>query len=355
MENIKLSFLGKEIPIHLGHNLLSSLEKNLMREEVFAVQDENVASIYKNIPWKCIVIPAGEIYKTRKTKAWIEDELIRLGASRSAILIAMGGGVICDLVGFVAATYMRGISLILLPTTALAQVDAAIGCKNGVNTLAMKNAIGTLYAPDSIWIDTQFIQTLSVSNLANGLAEMVKAAAVWDASYLDFLETSIDALLAKDLPLWHVAILRSVEIKKSIVDKDPLETGLRRILNFGHTTAHAIETLSEYRVEHGVAVLIGMAVAATLSKLSEKETQKFYTLCKKLAGSIETFDPELLYEQMLRDKKNLPGKVRFVLLEKIGAAKNSDQNYCEVVKKEEFLTAYGKTMRALRSDCRTFV
>ncbi len=294
--------------IHIGRGLLPPFP------EAVVIRDTHVAKLYPDIPWKEIVIPAGEGYKTRETKAFIEDELTTRGYGRKVVLIAMGGGVVTDLTGFVAATFCRGVPLILFPTTPLAMVDAAIGGKNGVNTPLMKNAVGTIYRAESTWIDIDYISSCSEKALKNGLAEMIKHGIIWDQSYLDFLEENIEPLLKKDLEKWLPAISKSIEIKSEIVEQDPHENGLRVVLNFGHTTAHAIETLSNYTIPHGQAVLMGLIVALRLSDHPFQE--KISALCTALLDEIPLFDPKELFALMARDKKALHGVPCFVLVSK---------------------------------------
>lgn len=202
--------------------------------------------------------PAGETHKTRETWARLTDRLLDLGIGRDGAVLALGGGVTGDLAGFVAATYMRGIALVQIPTSLLAMIDASIGGKTGVDTAHGKNLVGAFHPPRAVVIDPQLLRTLPERELRGGLAETVKHAAIADVAYLDWIHDSATAILARDDAALDELIRRSVHIKVRVVNEDPFEKGARKALNFGHTIGHAVEALAEYALPHGFAVSIGM-------------------------------------------------------------------------------------------------
>jgi 3-dehydroquinate synthase len=251
----------------------------------------------------------GEQYKTLAEASMIYDRLIEEKLERSTPIVALGGGVIGDITGFVAATYLRGVPYVQVPTTLLAQVDSSVGGKTGVNHPRGKNLIGAFYQPRAVFIDPDVLKTLDKSELRAGLAEVVKYGVIWDEGFFRFLEENTQGLSAVEDALVR-AIERSCEIKAYVVKEDETEKGLRSILNFGHTFAHAIEAVTGYtRYKHGEAVSMGMVLAASFS-----------ARLGVLGLPVEA--PELRYEAvlgaMLVDKKVLSGCMRFVLTERIG-------------------------------------
>ncbi len=267
-----------------------------------------------------IAIPPGEKYKTRETKAWIEDELLKRKCGRDTTLLAIGGGVVLDIAGFVAATYMRGIPYISIPTTLLAMVDASIGGKTGVNTPFGKNSIGAFYPPLRTEIDLTWLETLPSKEWTNGYAEIVKCAFIHNPN-----------ILTLDLPQM---IESSIKAKKEIVAQDPKEKGLRRILNFGHTIGHALELLTHFKVSHGEAVFFGMLVESGLShalgflsKTDLEDIKKIlFSYCPSFSFSL---DPSWDWiETMSCDKKAIVKKPRIVLLDKMGSVCNFKGEYC---------------------------
>lgn len=276
--------------------------------------------------------PPGEKEKSRARKAELEDQLLSQKFGRDTCLIALGGGVTTDLVGFLASTFCRGVPLVNVPTTLLGMVDAAIGGKTGVNTRFGKNLIGTFYPADRIFIDPTVLQSLSESEWTNGTAEVIKYALIrspqlfqslkkWDPKNSHYLET---------------IIRECVLIKAQVVETDYEETtGLRRILNFGHTIAHALELLENYQISHGEAVAIGMLVESRISQkmglLSLKDSEEIEALVRsfpfplKLSSAITL---EKMRGALVLDKKTAQGIPRFVLLEKIGSCSPFTGEYC---------------------------
>jgi 3-dehydroquinate synthase len=273
-----------------------------------------------------LTIPNGEKGKKQSTvDALIEEMLVR-GFGRDSILIALGGGVTTDLVGFVASVYMRGIDLILVPTSLLAMVDAAIGGKTGVNTPFGKNLIGTIYQPKSIFISLKTLTTLPEKETFNGLSEMIKTGIIYDASLL--------FCRGKE------QIVKAIEAKLSIVEKDPKENSLRRILNFGHTIGHALESCSDYAITHGEAVAIGSMTEAHLSfclgYLGESELQKIGALYTRFTLNLpRLYERERFLNALSFDKKSEKGKMRFVCLDQIGSPLSFGGDYCRTVSREE--------------------
>lgn len=260
---------------------------------------------------KTIQLPSGETTKNLHYVEMLLKTLAEMDASRGTALVGIGGGVISDIVGFVAAIYRRGMPCYFVPTTLLAQIDASMGGKNGINMPYSKNAVGTFYAPQGIMIDIQWLMSLPEREFNAGLAEMVKYGVIADAGFFNELEQNADKLLVKEKTFLEKTILRCCEIKAAIVEADEREEqGLRHILNFGHTLGHAIETATHYQqFLHGEAVSIGMVQAARLSHkqrfISTEELQRIITILKKFALPTEIPDlsPEHLVMFMLQDKK----------------------------------------------------
>ena len=242
------------------------------------------------------IFPHGEKHKTRETKSLLEDKLLDWGFNRKGTLIGLGGGVVTDMAGFIAATFMRGVPLILIPTTLLAMVDAAIGGKNGVNTPHGKNLIGSFYEPEEVIIDLSYLKTLPEEEFKQGIAEMIKHGFLAQDDYLKEGVTK-------------QTILRSGEIKRSLIGKDKFDRGQRQHLNFGHTIGHALEKVSNYTIPHGFAVSMGMASEAFLSKeLGQLPPSSFYRLIDEIQHhqlplTIPPLSHDALIEQIKRDKK----------------------------------------------------
>jgi len=274
-----------------------------------------------------IVVPDGDATKNPRQLEKLWKELIAFGAERTTPLIALGGGMVGDLTGFAAASYLRGVPFIQIPTTVLAMVDASIGGKVAVNLPEGKNLVGAFYQPRLVWIDTDTLASLPRRQRAAGLAEVVKAGAIWDRAYFARLERHAEALLDLD-PRYLIPVLRrACAIKAEVVARDEREQGLRRLLNFGHTLAHAVEKLSRYRgILHGEAVSIGMHFAAQLSErlqLAPPETaDRIASLCASLGLPTDLPPyPRSAYLEALRvDKKMANTKIHFVVLRGIGSA-----------------------------------
>ncbi|HHJ10117.1 MAG TPA: 3-dehydroquinate synthase [Bacteroidetes bacterium] len=287
----------------------------LTDEQIFALQGERFPDV------SIIRIPQGEQAKSLGRTTLLYQELVRLGVDRSDMLVAVGGGVICDLGGFVATTFQRGIGLSFVPTTLLAQVDAAIGGKNGVNLGKYKNMVGTFRQPSFVLIDPSFLKTLPENEFISGLAEVVKYGLISDPGILALIEGKTPREISGDHDLLTELIERSVRAKVAVVTQDEEDRGLRRILNFGHTYGHGIERL--YELPHGKAVAYGMVVAVDISiqlGLAEDMLRKrIFTLLKnlELLPDIKP-DQEKVMELISHDKKKKGKEIPFVLLKDAG-------------------------------------
>ena len=268
-----------------------------------------------------ITIPDGEEYKNTVSVEQILEQLFSSKLDRKSTLIALGGGVISDITGFCASIYERGIDFINIPTTLLAQVDASVGGKTGVNNRFGKNLIGSFYQPRAVYCESKFLSTLPAREFAAGVAEAVKMAVCFDVELFKFFETH-DLKSADEIS--HV-IARCVEIKASVVERDERESGVRAVLNYGHTFAHAIEKITDYKkFLHGEAVAIGMvmanALARRLGKLSGEQEEQIRKVLQKFALPIKFHveDADAFYELFFLDKKSENGKIKFILPDGIG-------------------------------------
>jgi 3-dehydroquinate synthase len=304
----------------------------------FIITDSNVAKYYANdfvrmlrksggIP-QLLIVPAGEKSKSRRTKELLEDKLISLNAGRDCLIIALGGGMIGDLAGFVAATLHRGVPYVQIPTTLLAQVDSSIGGKVAVNHPKGKNLIGAFYQPRKVYIDVSTLSTLSNKEFRNGIAEVIKYAAILDNKLFSYLERNNTMILSRNMRSLNRVIQRCCELKKIVVEKDEKETGYRRILNFGHTIGHSLEQLSNYALSHGESVSIGMAAEARISvlmNLSSDRVLERLTSLIKLYGIPTQIPSRYEIKQIvlttLRDKKMQHDKVHYTLLKRISKAR----------------------------------
>lgn len=325
--------------IHVGYHLL---DQNILAplcqkwgNKTALIVDEALLSLYgiplaQKLNAKLFSVPSGERCKTRETKEKIEDALLQEGYGRDTVLVALGGGATTDLTGFIASTYLRGVSLIFVPTTLLAMVDAAIGGKVAINTPLGKNLIGSFYSPKAIICDLQVLQTLPEQEWFHGLAEILKIGLVSDRTIWEKAKKNI-----KDETL----IRQAIEKKLEIVKLDPFEKGMRRILNFGHTIGHGLEQMSSYTMPHGQAVFLGLLAEAHLSMqlgfLSQDDFEKIHSFYKTFAFLLPwPKNQEALFHSLFFDKKKENGQIRFVLIDKIGQALCFDNNYCTAVHEE---------------------
>lgn len=273
------------------------------------------------------VVPAGEGSKSLESAMRLFDRLVAMKADRQTCVVAVGGGVVGDLAGFVAATYARGLPLVMVPTSLLAMVDSSVGGKVGVNHPGAKNVIGAFHQPSGVWIDTEILATLPDRELRCGLAEVIKYGVILDAGFFEEIEANVDAIEARDPSIIRRIIARSCELKAAVVSEDEREeTGLRAVLNFGHTVGHAIEAVSGYggAFEHGEAVAVGMVAESRLAEklgwIDSSVTGRLVSLLRRfqLPTDASGLDLDLLFAAMGRDKKNEGGQIRFVLPREIG-------------------------------------
>ena len=274
-----------------------------------------------------IVVPDGDRSKRLAVVERLYGRLVALGAERGSALVALGGGMVGDLTGFTAATFLRGIAFVQVPTTLLAMIDASVGGKVGVNLPEGKNLVGAFHQPRLVWIDVATLRSLPRRELAAGFAEMIKAAALWDAAFFARLERDAEALAALDAARLVPALERAVAIKAEIVARDEREGGLRRLLNLGHTLAHAVETLSGYRgILHGEAVAMGMVYAARRSEelglAAAGTAARIEALLARfgLPTELPRYPREAYLAALRVDKKSQGGRIQYVVLRGIGRA-----------------------------------
>jgi 3-dehydroquinate synthase len=314
-------------PIYISESYLNVSNYLPNSDKTIFLVDEHVFHCDKYIfkSFNTIVIPSGE---QQKSMAFIEElvsKLLDLGADRTYFLVGVGGGVVCDITGFVASIFMRGIKFGFVPTTLLAQVDASIGGKNGVNTGVYKNMIGTITQPEFILIDEIFLSSLPQEEIINGLAEIIKHACIQDKSYLNFIAQNLSAIFSLEKEILGSIITTSVIIKTDIVHQDEKEKGVRKILNFGHTFGHAIE--KKYGIPHGRAVSLGMIIANKIAVFINKLDLSSEKIIKDLLENtglptdISQLDLQSLKELVFKDKKKSGSSFDFILLNKIGEAK----------------------------------
>jgi 3-dehydroquinate synthase len=269
--------------------------------------------------------------KNLRTVELVARALVRVGADRRSLLVAVGGGVVGDVAGYVAASYLRGVALVHVPTTVVAQVDSSIGGKTGVNLPEGKNLVGAFYPPRLVLTDPELLRTLPEREYRGGLAEVIKHAAIADARLFAWLEENFDRVLRRDAAALAYLIPRNVAIKARVVSRDERERGLREILNFGHTFAHALESLTKYRrYQHGEAVAWGMMAAALLGHEAgitrARDVERIVALVRRM-GPLPAWarvTPAQMIESMRADKKARGGKLRFVLTPRIGKAASYD-------------------------------
>jgi len=340
MKTLTVDLDQRSYPIYIGSDLIDRpelFEACSKASSIYIVTNTTVAPLYaerlsktlatfgKSV--RIITLPDGESFKDWKNLQTIFDELLKHGADRQTVLVALGGGVIGDMTGFAAASFMRGIRFIQVPTTLLSQVDSSVGGKTGINHPLGKNMIGAFHQPVAVVADLNTLKTLPPRELSAGLAEVIKHGAIADASFLDWIEANTNALLACDIEAMSHAVLRSCEIKSAVVSADEREGGVRATLNFGHTFGHAIEAGMGYgEWLHGEAVACGMVMGAKLSCLLQKITQADADRLTRIIHAMHLpitapkFGAERYIELMQVDKKAEGGQIRYVLLEQIGKA-----------------------------------
>lgn len=346
MIKLKVNLKERSYPIFIGTNILgktgeiydlygfgrkaviitnSTLDKLYSKplEESFDTKRDKVLKI---------VIGDGERFKTLRTASSIYTRLLQEKCDRTSTILAFGGGVVGDIAGFVAATFMRGIPYLQIPTSLLAQVDSSVGGKVAVNHPLGKNMIGAFYQPKLVWIDVALLKTLPRRELICGLGEVIKYGVIWDEPFFGFLEENLDKITKVDPDILQKVVKRCCQIKAEVVSRDERETNLRMILNFGHTIAHALETATQYRrFKHGEAVLLGMLgagrMALEMGIFDQGDFERLESLIKriKIRRKVADLDIKTLKGIMASDKKARDGKIRFVLPKRIGEVFVTDE------------------------------
>lgn len=339
--------------VYIENNILCTLDFIKICQplgvEFVIITDSNVGTLYgqdlyqylldNNLRVKLLSFPAGERYKTRETKADLEDQLIQLGCGRDACLIALGGGVVLDIVGFVAATFYRGVNVIYCPTSMLAMVDASVGGKTGVNTPQGKNLLGVIRAPQVVVMDLAVLVTEDQRSRQTGLVETVKHALLTDRDFFEFLNNNIDKIKQGNNKISYQIIKKSCLIKKNIIEQDEFERNKRVLLNLGHTVGHALEAASGFLLSHGEAVAWGIVIESAMSKekgiLPEKELNDIINIFKKLSvlsqNAKQYFCVDILKKYINMDKKNIDHQPQWIALERIGKPYYQIERYSENV------------------------
>jgi 3-dehydroquinate synthase len=352
MQTIRVNLKENSYQIHIGFGLISEFGQRLRQvvagDKLVIVTNPVIEDLYRTVIKQnlnncgfevtILKVPEGEEQKSLQNASALYGELSNCHAERTTPILALGGGVIGDLAGFVAATYLRGVPFIQIPTTLLAQVDSSVGGKVAVDYNKLKNKIGAFYQPKLVVTDIETLHTLPQRDIVNGMAEIIKHAIIWDKKLFDYIENNINKIKALDTEVIEELIVKAVKIKAEIIEKDEKDINIRNILNYGHTIGHAIETLSEFKLKHGEAVAIGMVTAGRISSklgmLSLNELSRMKEIIKKvgLPTKVPEFGIDQLIEAMRHDKKVLAGKIRFVLLDSIGKAMVFDDVSLSLVK-----------------------
>lgn len=341
MKTINVNFEKNPYPIFVGHNCLAQAAEACGWSEgrrAFVIVDENLqqygqemetALVEAGWPAELISISAQETDKTFENVNEIHGKLLEVGATRHSVVFAVGGGVLTDVIGFVAATFMRGVAWVVVPTTLLGMVDSAIGGKTAINHVKAKNAIGAFHQPDAVIVDSKFLESLPKRERVSGLGEIIKYGITFDEPFFTELEQNYQKIIDLDPEFISHAIATSAAHKSRVVAEDEFDKkGVREVLNFGHTIGHALEKIGKYKTyRHGEAVIWGMAFAAALSvvkgHLSEEDFTRVYKLLKRM--DIPPLPKNLTLKQLTAplkfDKKNTAQGVRFVLLKGVGETK----------------------------------
>ena len=341
MKTLTVNLPGAAYPIHIGHDILEQHLPRLLEavspERVVAITNDTLHRLYpgriaralEGHPWpvELLTVPDGEQFKTLDTLSTLYDRMMALAATRKTAVVAFGGGVIGDMAGLLAATFMRGIPLIQVPTTLLAQVDSSVGGKTAVNHPRGKNIIGAFKQPEGVVIDLAFLETLPGRELRAGLFELIKHGIIRDAELFDFLESNQAQFGGRNWEFWEEAVFRSCRVKAGVVEKDEKEAGLRAILNFGHTLAHLIETHTGYdQYLHGEAVGVGMLFATFVSRrmdhLGDDAAGRIRSVLEPLIHPVAMprLDVSAFEGLLMHDKKASAGTLRFILLKALGEA-----------------------------------
>ena len=346
MQNVHVNLGSRSYDILVGHGILSDLGDAYKRLGLGAkaaiVTNTTVAPLYlapvkeslsaAGVDVHVVTVPDGEAYKTLETVGQIQGELIEAGLDRSSCIVTLGGGVVGDMAGFCAATYMRGIDFVQIPTTLEAQVDASVGGKTAVDHANGKNMIGAFHQPRMVLIDTETLFSLPKRDVRSGLAEVIKHGLIRDDELVDFLSKKMEQVAELEIEAdeldWLIA--KNCEIKAGVVEADETEKGLREILNYGHTVGHAIESASDFRLRHGEAIALGMmaegqiAIEMGVCEAGVIKTQDELIRRTGLGAWDNDVDLDAVMSLMASDKKVRDGVIRFVLLESVGKTVHSD-------------------------------
>jgi 3-dehydroquinate synthase len=327
---------GRTSSVLIGKNI-ENLSNYLNSDKIFILTNSNIADLYSDFfPKKAVVIimPAGEQNKNMNTVIETIRQLITAGADRTSVIVGFGGGIVCDMAGFIASIYMRGVKFGFVPTTLMAQVDASVGGKNGVNFDGYKNIAGVFNQPDFVLCDFKTLKTLPKRELKAGMAEVIKCCLIADEGMLSYIENNIDAILNCDKDKIYVIVSKCVEIKVNIIEIDEKESGERKKLNLGHTFGHAIEKHS-HDILHGEAVSTGLVIAAKISELLNLITNEDFIRIKNILNKTDLpvstdISPTDLLEAIGKDKKRENNSVHFVLNKGIGNSEIREFSFDEL-------------------------
>jgi 3-dehydroquinate synthase len=339
---VSVSLAKRTYPIFINEKVdfYAAVKENCPATKYIIITNETIANIYENhiSDWKrnlpdasVIVIEDGEKHKNMKMLNHILDEMFKLNPDRKAAIIAFGGGVIGDIAGFAASVFLRGINFVQVPTTLLAMVDSSVGGKTAVNHFSGKNLIGAFWQPKMVWIDTKFLDTLSEREYLAGCGEIAKYGYIGGKKTFDFIQNNFEKICRREKLATEEAVIKSIEIKARIVGKDETETGMRALLNFGHTFAHAFEKIYGFgTLLHGEAVMLGISCAVKLSmrlNLIKKKQAKILNESLKILKNPaipHKVSSGAIYRAMSCDKKKSDGKLKFVLPTAIGKSEIID-------------------------------
>lgn len=343
---------GVSYPIVIGSGMLGRLWQRIREQwptlNPFIVTDaelvkaEHLKTLVgsETVP-NFVIEPAGEVSKHIQTVVDIVETMEKNDLGRDSIVVALGGGTVGDIAGFAAAIFKRGVPVIQIPTTTVAQADSSVGGKTGVDSSVSKNAFGAFWQPEAVYIDVETLLTLDDRQYRAGLVESVKHAAIMDAEYFEFFEMNIGAICKKDMPILEQIATTNCRIKAQVVQQDPTEKNMRRILNYGHTIGHAVESASGFQLLHGESVGIGMIAAGMIEQrlglVADDRLERIEALLLKLGMPIAiptALDKKQLIELLRKDKKAVGAWPRFILLESLGAALCKEGQYAHDVSQD---------------------
>lgn len=372
--NVKIEkVINNSYEIEIGYDMFEKLVDDIKHKIVpnvyryAIITDSNVAALYgyrlfelmkkQGFNVDIYSIPAGEKSKTRENKAEIEDKMLEAGFRKDSCIIALGGGVVTDLAGFLAATYCRGIPVINYATTFLAAADASIGGKTAVDTPLATNMIGLIVQPQKVYIDLKTWETLDDAQIENGLSETIKHACIADADFFEYLNANIDVIKERGrsdkryIDMLEYICRKNIEIKYNVVNQDEQEDGLREVLNLGHTVGRAIEAASKYEISHGNAVSLGMVAQVLLGYnrgyVTDKQKDRVIEIYNKAGLPVtlnEKVKIENILDKMYADKKVRKGKIKFVFQKGIGDMMVFGERFSDTVEKNEIEEALKKMM-----------